>query len=81
MVRGTGMSRPGTAAALQARSIAMAPVVVRKVTMHFSVRSRTPYASAANVRTASAAASVSAAVLAQPQEKRTAPWSTVPSAR
>ena len=40
MTRGTGMSRPGTPAARQARSMAMAPVVVRKVTMHFSVFSR-----------------------------------------
>ena len=36
MLLGTGISRPGSPAAWQTRSIAMAPAVVRKVTTHFS---------------------------------------------
>lgn len=75
---GAGISLPGSPSSAQAP---MAPAVVRKVTTHFSVLSRTVHASSAKVRTASAAASVSASVLAQPQEKRTAPCPSVPSAR
>ena len=36
MLRGTGISRPGSPAAWQARSMAMAPVVVAKVTTNRS---------------------------------------------
>ena len=36
MARGTGISRPGSPAAWQARSMAMAPVVVAKVTTNRS---------------------------------------------